>query len=58
MNEKLLNLLITENAVKKVSLVAQGAIFHVHIEATTNRYVDETNDGKARAWRSLDSAAK
>ncbi|WP_044412297.1 ATP-binding protein [Thiomicrospira microaerophila] len=58
MNEKSLRLLINENAIKKAHLIAQGGVFHIHIEATSNRYVIETADGNPRAWRTLDAAAK
>jgi len=58
MNEKTLRALIDAGAVKKVSIIANGANFHVEIRTPNDSIIAETTKGKIKTWATLDTAAK
>jgi hypothetical protein len=57
-NEKTFRTLIEAGAVKKVSIVAQGARFHVEVGTPNGTLTAHTLRGDVKTWTSLDSAAK
>ena len=57
-NEKALRTLIDAAAVKRARVVANGAVFHVEIDAPGRSFIIETGKGAVRTWRSIDAVAK
>ena len=58
MNEKTLRALVEAGAVKRIRIVADGALFHVEADTLTGAVAALTLKGSAKTWRSLDAAAK
>ena len=58
MNEKMLKTLVDAAAVKNARIIANGARFHVEVDAPGRSFTIETAKGGIRTWTSLDSAAK
>lgn len=58
MNERELKTLIDAAAVKRVRIVANGALFHLEIDAPGRSFILETAKGAVRTWRSIDATAK
>ena len=58
MNEKTLRALIEAGAVRRVRIVADGALFHVEADTPTTTVVAATIKGTAKTWSSLDASAK
>ncbi len=58
MNERELKTLIDAAAVKRARIVANGALFHLEIDAPGRSFVLETGKGAVRTWRSIDATAK
>jgi hypothetical protein len=57
-NEKTFRTLIEAGAVRKVSIVAQGARFHVEVGTPNGTLTALTLRGDVKTWTSLDSAAR
>ncbi len=58
MNEKTLRALVDAGAVKRVRIVAEGALFHVEADTPNGSVTAFTLKGAVKTWSSLDTAAK
>jgi hypothetical protein len=58
MDEKTLRTMVDAAAIKRARIVAQGADFHVEIDAPGRSFTIETAKGGLRTWRSIDATAK
>ena len=58
MNEKMLKTMVDAAAVKRARIIANGARFHVEVDAPGRSFTVETGKGAVRTWTSIDSAAK
>jgi len=58
MNEKMLRTMVDAAAVKRARIIANGARFHVEVDAPGRSFTVETGKGALRTWTSIDSAAK
>ncbi|HID81458.1 MAG TPA: hypothetical protein EYH06_13420 [Chromatiales bacterium] len=58
MNEKTLRALIDAGAVKRIRIIADGALFHVEADTVNGSITAFTLKGAVKTWRSLDTAAK
>ena len=58
MNEKMLRTMVDAAAVKRARIIANGARFHVEVDAPGKSFTVETGKGAVRTWTSIDSAAK
>jgi L-asparaginase/Glu-tRNA(Gln) amidotransferase subunit D len=58
MNEKTIRALVNAGAIKKVSIIADGATIHVDIVTQSGATTATTNKGSIKTWASLDSSAK
>lgn len=58
MNEKLLKAMVDAAAVKRARIIANGARFHIEVEAPGRSFIVETTKGAVKTWGSLDAAAK
>jgi hypothetical protein len=57
MDARTLQALVEAGAVRRVRIVADGAIFHVVAETGGGKVTASTRRGGIRTWRSLDAAA-
>jgi hypothetical protein len=58
MDERMLRALVAAGAVKKISIIASGARFHVEARTLNGAVTAETLKGKVKTWVSLDAAAR
>jgi hypothetical protein len=58
MDERMLRALVAAGAVKKISIIASGAHFHVEARTLNGAVTAETLKGKVKTWVSLDAAAR
>ena len=58
MDERMLKALVAAGAVKHISIIANGARFHVEAKTLKGSVTAETLKGKVKTWVSLDAAAK
>ena len=58
MDERMLRALVAAGAIKKISIVASGARFHVEARTPNGAVTAETLKGKVKTWVSLDAAAR
>ena len=58
MNEKTIRALVEAGAVKKVQLIADGAVIHAEIFTQNGAVTATTNRGAIKTWATLDAAAK
>lgn len=58
MNEKMLKTMIDAAAVKRARIIANGARFHVEVDAPGRSFAVETGKGAVRTWSSIDATAK
>ena len=58
MDERMLRALVAAGAVKKISIIASGARFHVEARTLPGAVTAETLKGKVKTWVSLDAAAR
>jgi hypothetical protein len=58
MDERMLKALIAAGAVRKVSIIASGARFHVEAKTPNGSVTAETLKGTVKTWVSLDAAAR
>lgn len=58
MNERMLKTMIDAAAVKRARIIANGARFHVEVDAPGRSFTVETGKGAVRTWSSIDAAAK
>ncbi|MGV6827396.1 MAG: hypothetical protein ACWA5Q_10510 [bacterium] len=58
MDEKTLRALVEAGAIKQVSIIADGAIFHVEAKSASGLIIAKTHKGKIKTWSSIDSAPK
>lgn len=54
----MLRTLIDAAAVKRARIIANGALFHIEVDAPGRSFIIETGKGSVRTWRSIDAAAK
>jgi hypothetical protein len=54
----MLKTLIDAAAVKRARIIANGARFHIEVDAPGRSFVVETTKGTVKTWGSLDAAAK
>ena len=58
MNEKTLRALVEAGAVKRVRIVAVGALLHVEADTAAGSVVASTLKGAVKTWGTFDAAAK
>ena len=58
MDERMLRALVAAGAIKKISIIASGARFHVQARTPNGAVTAETLKGKIKTWVSLDAAAR
>jgi len=58
MDERMLRALVAAGAVKKISIIASGARFHVEARTLNGAVTAETLKGRVKTWVSLDAAAR
>ena len=58
MNEKTLRALVDVGALKRIRIIADGALFHVEADTPNGPVPALTLKGSPKTWRSLDAAAK
>ncbi|MDH3532031.1 MAG: hypothetical protein OEO82_03820 [Gammaproteobacteria bacterium] len=58
MDERMLKAMVAAGAIKKISIIASGARFHVEANTPNGPITAETRKGKVRTWVTLDAAAK
>ena len=58
MDERMLRALVAAGAIKKISIIASGARFHVEARTPNGAVTAETLKGKVKTWVSLDAAAR
>lgn len=58
MNEKTLRALVDAGAVKRIRIIADGALFHVEADTPNGSVTAFTLKGSVKTWSSLDTAAK
>jgi hypothetical protein len=54
----MLKTMVDAAAVKRARIIANGARFHVEVDAPGRSFTVETGKGALRTWTSIDSAAK
>ncbi len=58
MDERTLRALVAAGALRKVSIIASGARFHIEASTANGAITAQTGKGKIKTWVSLDAAAK
>ena len=58
MDEKTIRAMVTAGAIKKISIIGNGARFHVEANTPNGAVTAETRKGKIKTWVTLDAAAK
>ncbi len=58
MDERLIKAMVAAGAIKTISIVAQGARFHIEARTPNGSVTAETRRGKIRTWVTLDAAAR
>jgi hypothetical protein len=58
MNEKTLRALVEAGAVKRVRIVAVGALIHIEADTATGSVVASTVKGAVKTWGTFDTAAR
>jgi len=58
MNERTLKALVEAGAVRRVSIVADGALFRVEAQTGGGPVIASTQRGAMKTWKSLDAAAR
>ena len=63
MDEKMLKTMVAAGAIKKISIkkisiIANGARFHIEANTPNGSVTAETQKGKIKTWVTLDAAAK
>ncbi len=58
MDERTLRALVAAGAIRKVSIIASGARFHIEASTANSAITAQTGKGKIKTWVSLDAAAK
>jgi len=58
MDEKMMKALVAVGAIKRISIIGNGARFHVEASTPNGAITAETRHGKVKTWVTLDAAAK
>ena len=58
MDEKMMKAMVEVGAIKKISIIGNGARFHVEANTPNGAITAETRKGKVKTWVTLDAAAK
>jgi len=58
MDERLLKAMVAAGAIKKISIIASGARFHIEANTPNGAVTAETHKGKIKTWATLDAAAR
>ena len=58
MDEKMMKAMVAVGAIKKISIIGNGARFHVEANTPNGAITAETRKGKIKTWVTLDAAAK
>jgi hypothetical protein len=58
MDEKMMKALVAAGAIKKISIVGNGARFHIEANTPNGSVTAETRQGKVKTWVTLDAAAR
>ena len=58
MDEKTLRALVDAGAIKRIRIIANGAVFHVEADTPNGAVTAFTLKGAVKTWSSLDTAAK
>lgn len=58
MNETTMKALLDAGVIKRVTIVAQGAQFHVEIKTTNGSHPIQTLKGSLKSWKSIDSVVR
>jgi L-asparaginase/Glu-tRNA(Gln) amidotransferase subunit D len=58
MNRKVLQAMVEAGAIKKVSIIGNGGLFHIEANTPNGAVTAHTDAGRVRTWVTLDAAAK
>ena len=58
MDTKTLKMLVEAGAVKRIHIIADGALFHVNAETAGGTHTASTVKGTPKTWVALDTTAK
>ncbi len=58
MNEQLMRAMVAAGAIQRITIIANGARFHVEAGTPNGAVTARTRRGKIKTWVSLDAAAR
>jgi len=58
MDERMIRAMVAAGAIRKISIVGNGARFHIEANTPNGQITAETKRGKVKTWVTLDAAAK
>jgi hypothetical protein len=58
MDEKMIRALVSAGAIKNISIIGNGARFHIEASTPNGLITAETKKGKIKTWVTLDAAAR
>jgi hypothetical protein len=58
MDEKMMKAMVAVGAIRKISIIGNGARFHVEANTPNGAITAQTRKGKVKTWVTLDAAAK
>ena len=58
MNERTLRALVEAGAVKRIRIIADGAVIHIEADTPTGSVIASTAKGAVKTWGSFDAAVK
>jgi hypothetical protein len=58
MDERMIRALVSAGAIKRISIIGNGARFHIEANTLNGPVMAETRKGKIKTWVTLDAAAK
>jgi len=58
MDEKMMKAMVAAGAIRRISIIGNGARFHIEANTPNGPVTAETNKGKVKTWVTLDAAAK
>lgn len=58
MDEKMIKAMVAVGAIRKISIVGNGARFHIEASTPNGAITAETRKGRIKTWVSLDAAAR
>lgn len=58
MDERMIKAMVAAGAIRKISIIGNGARFHIEANTPNGAVTAETRKGKIRTWVTLDAAAR